>query len=38
MQSVLSFLEQGKVILGVAWQVLSPKSSLIASGVQTYTQ
>jgi hypothetical protein len=38
MQSVLALLGRGKVSLSVAWQVLSPKSSSITSGVRTYTQ
>jgi hypothetical protein len=29
---------RGKVSLDVAWRVLSPKRSLIMSGVRTYTQ
>jgi hypothetical protein len=36
MQSVLAFLKGGRVSLGAAWRVLSPKSSLITSGVRTY--
>jgi hypothetical protein len=36
MQSVLALLERGKVNLSAAWRVLSPKSSLITSGVRTY--
>jgi hypothetical protein len=36
MQSVLALLKGGRVSLSVAWRVLSPKSSLITSGVRTY--
>jgi hypothetical protein len=36
MHSVLALLGRGKVSLGEAWQMLSPKSSLITSGVRTY--
>jgi hypothetical protein len=36
MQSVLALLKGGRVILDVAWRVLSPKCSLITSGVRTY--
>jgi hypothetical protein len=38
MQSVLALLRRGKVSLVEAWQVLSPKSSLILNGVRTYMQ
>jgi hypothetical protein len=38
MQSLLALLGREKVSLGEAWRVLSPKSSLITSGVRTYTQ
>jgi hypothetical protein len=38
MQSVLALLGRGKVSLDAASRVLSPKSSLITSGVITYTQ
>jgi hypothetical protein len=36
MQSVLTLLRGGRVSLGAAWRVLSPKSSSITSRVRTY--
>jgi hypothetical protein len=36
MQPVLALLKGRRVSLDVAWRVLSPKSSLVPSGVRTY--
>jgi hypothetical protein len=38
MHSMLALLKGWRVSLDEAWQVLSPKSSLIKSGVRTYMQ
>jgi hypothetical protein len=38
MQLVPALLGRGKVSLSEAWWVLSPKSSLITSGIRTYMQ
>jgi hypothetical protein len=36
MQTALALLKGERVSLGSVWRVLSPKTSLITSGVRTY--